>query len=622
MKNKILAAAFVLTSIAAFAEVPDCTSSLEYIACPNSARWTERQRMPVCDLFFHDGKLWVGGGATELNAGPCPLQYIDPATKQVTVECNAGTENITVFKEFSDGRLYVPSQDPRDYDSDYSDDGFIFVRNGDNDWTFYKGCAQQQLIDSVSKGTKMGGFVHVWDAEEYGGNIFIGGYGISRTPDFGKTWVCATPSWKYGKMALHNVNGVYDFNKNVYKTPTGVTDSKPQDGYGTYRRELQFLKFKDRLFAIPYQYVPSDVPTKYYDAAIELHRYDEATGNFYEMTNRTSRVFPELSNDDFNMSLLKDRKTTIPSTHTLKLWHTTPFSNRVFYVVSPYDTYTNCWGSARKGYKETQYPYPMFACAADPSSDGMFTSERLDFGHAEEYPFDFLVKGDRMYALTVKYDSADKLEEVLQAHPEMEFVQLQINYLDWESEYLQVRKCCETANALGRRVIGVDPFKNELLRALPEEAARFLPAGDASHTRWARRFARSHAELVSEVISDPETLSEALQAAEAVSEAEAKALRATGKALMNCTRTIPCVSCSACTHTCPREIWSGEYFRLYNEYARAPGDLEKLKPFYADIARGEHGRASDCVHCGGCECVCPQHITVTKWLFRMATLFE
>lgn len=408
MKTALSSLAVITASLLASADVPDRTADLEYVACPSASRWTERQKMPVCDLFFHDGKLWVGGGATELNAGPCPLQYIDPITKQVVVECNAGTENITVFKRFSDGRLYVPSQDPRDYDADYDDDGFVFVRNGDDDWTFYKGCAQQQLVDSVSKGTKMGGFVHVWDAEEYAGNIFIGGYGISRTPDFGKTWACASTSWKYGKMTLHHVNGVYDFTKKCYKTPTGETSSRPEDGYGSYRRELQFMKFNDRLFAIPSQYVPIDVPTKYYDAPIELHRYNETTHQFYEMTNRLSRVFPDCAVSDLKMTRPDDAAQVIPSYSDLKLWHTTPFSNRVFYVVSTYDSYTNRWGSARKGYGETQYPYPLYACAADPSTDGMFTAKRLDFGHVEEFPFDFLVKGDRMYALTAKYDSSDK----------------------------------------------------------------------------------------------------------------------------------------------------------------------------------------------------------------------
>ena len=408
MKTALSSLAVITASLLASADVPDRTADLEYVACPSASRWTERQKMPVCDLFFHDGKLWVGGGATELNAGPCPLQYIDPATKQVTVECNAGTENITVFKRFSDGRLYVPSQDPRDYDADYDDDGFVFVRNGDNDWTFYKGCAQQQLVDNVSKGTKMGGFVHVWDAEEYDGNVFIGGYGISRSADFGKNWACASTSWKYGKMTLHHVNGVYDFTKKCYKTPTGETSSRPEDGYGTYRRELQFMKFNDRLFAIPSQYVPIDVPTKYYDAPIELHRYNETTHQFYEMTNRLSRVFPDCAVSDLKMTRPDDAAQVIPSYSDLKLWHTTPFSNRVFYVVSTYDSYTNRWGSARKGYKETQYPYPLYACAADPSTDGMFTAKRLDFGHVEEFPFDFLVKGEKMYALTVKYDSTDK----------------------------------------------------------------------------------------------------------------------------------------------------------------------------------------------------------------------
>ena len=219
------------------------------------------------------------------------------------------------------------------------------------------------------------------------------------------------------------------------------------------------------------------------------------------------------------------------------------------------------------------------------------------------------------------YGDAETLSAVLSAHPELEIVQLQVNYPDWESEYLQVRACHEAATALGRTVIGTDPFKSGTLTALPETAARFLPAGDASPASWARRFARSHAELVCEAVGTPEALAEAMEPTEPLSETEEKAVRAAGKAFVNSVQAIHCVGCNACTRICPREIPSGDYFRLYNAYSRAPGELEKLRPFYAGLA-GERGRASDCVHCGGCEGACPQHIVVTKWLFKTASTFE
>ena len=408
--KKILAFLSAVLAVFVRAEVADLTSSLEYVGNPNAARWSEVTKRPVTDLKVYDGKLFVSGGATELNAGPCPLQHIDPYTKKITVEGSAGTENISVFKVFSDGRLYVPSQDPRDYDADYSDDGHVFVRNPAGDWKFYKNVPKQSLKDKGSEYTEA--YVHNWDMEEYDGRIFVAGYGLAWTTNGCASWTSATPHWKSSRMDLIYAYNIWDYTKKKWKTAADVTvqPSLVADGYGTYRREVQFMKFNDRLFAVPFQCYPFiGVPKSVYDAPIEIHRYDETTKRFVQMTNTSSRVFAGGTTNDFKMvvpmtSILSDA----PYRNTaLKLWHTTPFSNRVFYVVSPYDTYTNLWGSARKGYGETQYPYPMFACAADPSADGMFTSQRIDFGN-EVYPFDFLEKNGALYALTAKYDKTDK----------------------------------------------------------------------------------------------------------------------------------------------------------------------------------------------------------------------
>lgn len=378
----------------------DRTDLLEFVGNPNAARWNEPSKRPVTDLKVYQGKLFVGGGATELNAGPCPLQHIDPYSKAITVEKTAGTENITLFKELSDGRLYVPSQDPRDYDSDYSDDGHVFVRDPSGDWKFYKNVPKGSAKDTDGKITEA--YIHNWDIEEYKGRTFVCGYGISFTTNGCASWTSATPHWTSSRMPCYYPTNVWDYTKKQWKGPSGAAS------YNTYRREVQFMKFADRLLAIPYQNVPAGIPKQYYDGIVEVHRFDETTQRFVQMTNRCSRVFPGLSTNDFKMAKLVNTYGVPYLTDSLKLWHTTPFSNRVFYVVSPYETYTNLWGSARSGYRETQYPYPMFACAADPTDDGLFTSTRLDFGE-EEYPFEFLVKGSELFALTAHYNASDKM---------------------------------------------------------------------------------------------------------------------------------------------------------------------------------------------------------------------
>lgn len=376
----------------------DCAGKLEYVGNPNAKRWSNASDRGVTDLFFYAGKLFVSGGATEANSGPCPLQQIDPLTKAITVEKSAGTENISVFKSFSDGRLYVPSQDPRDWDSNYDDDGHVFVRDAVGNWQFYKNVPKGSAKDT--DGSVTAAYVHNWDMEEYKGRTFVCGYGISFTTNGCASWKSATPHWTSSRMKFYYPTNVWDYSKKQWKVSGASAGT-------TYRREVQFMKFADRLLAIPYQYVTAGIPKQYYEPKIEVHRFNETTERFEEMTNVCSRVFPGLSTNDFKMGKLVNTYGIPYYTDDLKLWHTTPFSNRVFYVVSPYETYTNLWGSARKGYRETQYPYPMFACAADPTDDGLFTSTRLDFG-GEEYPFDFLVKGPTLYALTAWYDKSDK----------------------------------------------------------------------------------------------------------------------------------------------------------------------------------------------------------------------
>lgn len=401
MRHQFLFAATALFASAALAAVPDLTSELEYVANPNQLRWgTAYDRMAVTDLMFYRGKLFVGGGATELNAGPVNLQQIDPVTKKVTIEGSAGTENISVFKVFSDGRLYVPSQDPRDYDDITADDGHVFVRNPDGDWTFYNNVPRGNKKER--DGSILANHVHNWDMEEFDGRIFVAGYGINASTDGCASWTPAE-TWTTGTI-------MYTVPANEWNKTTGTWNTNIQPSpfaFSAYRRELQFMRFDDRLFVVPDQLLSPGIPQANYNQKIELHKYNPSTKLFEAVTNTLMRMFPGMSADDLKMVRPKAPQVNFTYGAVYKLWHTTPFANRVFYVVSPYETQTNCFGTVRGGYRESQYPYPMFGCAADPTPDGLFTSERLDFG-TDEFPFDFLPKKDAVYALTVHYNPADK----------------------------------------------------------------------------------------------------------------------------------------------------------------------------------------------------------------------
>lgn len=95
------------------------------------------------------------------------------------------------------------------------------------------------------------------------------------------------------------------------------------------------------------------------------------------------------------------------------------------------------------------------------------------------------------------HDSADLLDEILTRHPEVDYVQLQINYLDWESSSIQSRRCYETAVKHGKKVIVMEPVKGGALAALPEKAGRLLEklSPDASQASYAIRFAESLPEV-------------------------------------------------------------------------------------------------------------------------------
>ena len=226
------------------------------------------------------------------------------------------------------------------------------------------------------------------------------------------------------------------------------------------------------------------------------------------------------------------------------------------------------------------------------------------------------------------HDKAEVLDRILTDHPEAEFVQIQINYLDWEDERVQSRKCYETARRHGKEVVIMEPVKGGKLANLPEEAAALLRQAhpDWSPASWAVRFAAS-LEGVLVVLSgmsnqeQMEDNSAYMQDFQPLNAQETGLLEQAAK-ILSALPAIPCTACRYCVDGCPVSIPIPEYFALYNEdqlnlREGRPVDREAYQKLAAD-----GGLASACVGCRQCEHACPQHLNVTGWLERVAKTYE
>ena len=222
------------------------------------------------------------------------------------------------------------------------------------------------------------------------------------------------------------------------------------------------------------------------------------------------------------------------------------------------------------------------------------------------------------------HDSAELLEEILSAHPETEFVQLQLNYLDWDSESIQSGKCYETAVRHHKPVIVMEPVKGGTLAKVPETVEKMFKGEnpEMSVASWAVRFAASH-EHVGMVLSGMSNMEQLLDNTEfmqdfkPLTEKESTIVEQAVK-IINGSVTIPCTGCRYCVDGCPNHIAIPEYFSLYNA-AKQGNDMAGSE--YAKLTE-ENGKASDCISCRKCERICPQHLEITGWLKDVAKEFE
>ncbi len=213
------------------------------------------------------------------------------------------------------------------------------------------------------------------------------------------------------------------------------------------------------------------------------------------------------------------------------------------------------------------------------------------------------------------HGSPELLDEILTLHPEIEIVQLQINYIDWDSNAIWSRRNYEVVRKHGRDIVVMEPVKGGMLSQLKPEAADCLAAASmtASPSSYALRFAASlpGVRAVLSGMSTPEQLEENMatfRPFRPLSRAERDTLERVASILLDAP-TVPCTDCRYCVEGCPMQIRIPDVFKAYNMYLTF-GEHKRPHLYYAAQLQTGSGRASDCLQCGQCEAACPQHIGI------------
>lgn len=223
------------------------------------------------------------------------------------------------------------------------------------------------------------------------------------------------------------------------------------------------------------------------------------------------------------------------------------------------------------------------------------------------------------------HDRAEVLDQILTEYPQIEVVQIQFNYLDYDDIAVQSRKCYEVCRKHGKPVLVMEPVKGGSLVNLPEEAKKVLDdLHGGSPAGYAIRFAAGFPGMMMVLsgMSDLEQMKDNLSYMRDFKPLNETELAAVNKVqeIFHKMNMIPCTACRYCVEGCPKQISIPDLFAIMN--------IKQLHHdwnadyYYEEVHTAPGRRASDCLKCGKCEKICPQHLPIRKLLEEIAKEFD
>lgn len=218
------------------------------------------------------------------------------------------------------------------------------------------------------------------------------------------------------------------------------------------------------------------------------------------------------------------------------------------------------------------------------------------------------------------HDTAEVLDKILTQQPQMEFVQLQINYLDWEDKRIQSRLCYEVARKHGKEIIVMEPVKGGELANVPECVSDMLKQTNpgVSPACFALGFCAGLEGVICVLsgMSDRYQLKENMDYFNSFTDFTEKDFETAQKAaqMIRNDKLIPCTACQYCVEGCPKKIDIPKYFAVYNDYIKGE---DKCKERYKELI-GKGASPEECIGCAKCEKTCPQKIEITEKLKKVS----
>lgn len=243
---------------------------------------------------------------------------------------------------------------------------------------------------------------------------------------------------------------------------------------------------------------------------------------------------------------------------------------------------------------------------------------------AYETAFELKAEGKIRHVGISFHDTAEMLERILTDYPEIEVVQIQFNYLDYDDPAVQGRKVYEVCRKYNKPVLVMEPVKGGNLVNLPDDAKKVLnDLNGGSAASYAIRFAAGFEGMLCVLsgMSNIEQLEDNISYMKDFQPLNETELSAVHKVvdILHSKKLIPCTACRYCVAGCPQKISIPDLFSCMNT-------KEQTKDWNADYYYGiyteQGGKASSCIGCGKCEKICPQHLPIRKLLADVAKNFE